>query len=93
MYVRGARLAPGSYTADVNVSYQVGHHVHGTFVFVISSKQVRQTYGSTVPSNAPAGVSSGSSSVPAWAIGLGALALVAVSIGGSALYFRRRSAS
>jgi hypothetical protein len=91
VYVRGARLGPGKYTAAVTVPYQGGHVARGTFPFTISSQQVRKTYGSTVPSNAPAGVPHGGSSVPAWAIGLGALALVAASVGGSALFFRRRS--
>ena len=93
IYVRGARLGPGQYTATITLPYQGGHVAHGTFLFTISSQHVRKTYGSTVPSNAPSGVSRGGSSVPAWAIALGALALVAASVGGSALFFRRRSPS
>ena len=91
VYVRGKRLPPGSYTGDVTVTYaHDAHTAHGTFPFTISSTQVRKTYGTTVPPGAPIG--SGGSSVPIWAIALGALALVAASIGGSALYFRRRLA-
>ena len=91
VYVRGARLPPGRYLADVSISYTGPHVVQGTFPFTISSKQVRQTFGSSVPLGAPIAASKGSSSVPIWAIVLGALALVAISIGGSALFFRRRS--
>jgi hypothetical protein len=74
----------------VTVTYSGGHTVHGTFPFTISSNQVRKTYGTTVPPGAP--IASGGTSVPIWAIALGALALVAASIGGSAVYFRRRLA-
>jgi hypothetical protein len=91
VYVRGARLPPGAYLADVSVSYTGGGRAHGTFPFTISSKQVRQTFGSTVPPGVPIAAAKGSSSVPIWAIGLGALALVVASIGGSALFFRWRS--
>ena len=93
VYVRGARLPPGLYVATVNVPYTGGQVAHGTFTFDISSSQVRQTFGSTVPPDAAIPSAKSSSSVPAWAIGLGALALVAASIGGSALYFRRRTDS
>lgn len=90
VYVRGKRLPPGTYTAHVTVTYAGDPVVQGTFTFTISSGQVRKTYGTTVPPGAPIG--SGSSSVPIWAIALGALALIALSVGGSALYFRRRLA-
>jgi hypothetical protein len=90
VYVRGKRLPPGGYTADATLSCPQAHTVHGTFPFTISSNQVRKTYGTTVPPGAP--IASGNSSVPIWLIALGALALVAASIGGSALYFRRRLA-
>jgi Protein of unknown function C-terminal (DUF3324) len=90
VYVRGKRLPPGSYTGHVRVVYAGNHIAQGTFPFTISSNQVRKTYGTTVPPGAP--ISSGSSSVPIWAIALGGVALIAVSIGGSAFYFRRRLA-
>ena len=88
VYVRGKRLAPGGYTGDVTVSCPRARTAHGTFPFTISSHQLRKTYGTTVPPGAP--IASSSSAVPIWAIALGALALVAASVGGSAFYFRRR---
>ena len=91
VYVRGKRLAPGGYTADVTLIY-AGHTAHSTFPFTITSGQVRKTYGTTVPPGAPIASGSGGSSVPIWAIALGAIALMAASVGGSALYFRRRLA-
>jgi hypothetical protein len=94
VYVRGRRLAPGSFVAGVTLHYAGGRTSRATLPFTVSTQQVRQTFGSTVPPGAPAGVAAhgSSSSVPVWAIGLGAAALVALSVGGSALFFRRRSA-
>jgi hypothetical protein len=90
VYVRGPRLPPGQYVARVTVPYTGGHVARGTFDVAISGQQVRQTFGSTAPPGAPVTASGSSSSIPVWVIGLGALALIAASIGGSALYFRRR---
>jgi hypothetical protein len=90
LYVQGARLPPGHYSSEVTIFYTGGHVVHAVFGFTISTKQVRQTFGSSVPGNASATLAK-SSSVPIWAIALGALALVAASIGLSALFFRRRT--
>lgn len=94
VYVRGPRLGAGQYTASVTIPYTGGRVARGVFTFGISSRQVRQTFGTTVPSGSGASVSRGSSSVPVWAIALGAVLLVGASIGGSALFFaffRRRS--
>jgi Protein of unknown function C-terminal (DUF3324) len=91
VYVHGSRLPPGQYTASVTIPYTGSHVAHGVFTFGISSGQVRQTYGSTVPAGGVSSVSGGSSSFPVWGIALGAVVLVGASIGGSAWFFRRRS--
>jgi hypothetical protein len=91
VYVRGPRLPAGSYVGQVAVTYGHGHRVRRTFHFTISAHQVRQTYGTTGSSgNARAG--SSGSSVPVWGLVLGAVLIIAASVGGSSLYFRRRAA-
>jgi hypothetical protein len=90
VYVRQGRLAPGGYRGTVTIYYGDGHRLSKTFGFAISSQQVRQTFGSS-PSGPTAGRRS-SSSIPTWALGLGGAGLVGLSVGGSALYFRRRPA-
>ena len=90
VYVVGRRLPQGSYRAVVRVVYGNGHVVTRTFGFLISSKQVRETFGSTVPPGA-IGQSSGSG-VPVWAVAVGGVLLLLIAIGGSALFFRARTA-
>jgi hypothetical protein len=91
VYVRGRRLPAGAYVAEVVITYGSGHQVRRTFHFGISSHQVRQTYGTTGTSNGT-GASSSGSSIPVWALVLGAVLLVGGSVVGSSLYFRRRAA-
>jgi hypothetical protein len=88
LYLR-RRLAAGRYRARIEIVYGRQHRVTGTFVFSIAAGQLRKTYGSTAP--AGLGGSPSSSSPPVWLIALGALALIAASVAGSAFYFRARS--
>lgn len=90
LYVRGKRLPPGRYIGTVTIRYGHGHKLRRTFGFTISGHQLRQTYGTVAPYGV-GGPGSGSS-MPAWALGLGAVALVGLSVGGSSRYFRRRAA-
>jgi hypothetical protein len=91
VYVRGPRLPVGSYVATVVITYGNGHRVSRTFHFAISAHQVRQTFGTTGTSDTTRASSPGAS-VPVWVLVLGAVLLVGGSVGGSSLYFRRRTA-
>lgn len=93
VYVRGRRLGPGHYVAYLTVRYGAGHVVRGTFPFTIGSAQVRETYGTTAPAGDVGHVASASSSIPAWGLVIGGLGLVGVSVGLTALLFRRRAVS
>ncbi len=91
IYVRGPRLPPGAYSAAVTATYGDHHTVRRTIAFRISDHQVRQTYGSAAgpgPLTSRAGSQGG---VPVWVLIGGAVLLVAVSVGGSSAYFRRRA--
>jgi hypothetical protein len=90
IYVGQRRLAAGRYGGTVTIHYGNGHRLQKTFGFSISAQQVRQTFGSN-PSSVT-GSRGSSSSIPAWALGLGALVLVGLGVGGSALVFRSRGA-
>jgi hypothetical protein len=81
------RLPAGQYSGAVQLSYGSGHSESLTLPLTISSKQVRQTFGSHPL--ATGGGGSGSST-PILLIALAAVALVAAGVGGSALVFRRR---
>jgi hypothetical protein len=91
VYVRGKRVPPGRYVAVVSIRYGHGHTLRRVFGLTISAGQVRRTYGTNAASLG--GGQPGNAAPPGWALGLGALALVGVSVGGSSLYFRRRSAA
>jgi len=90
VYIGQRRLAAGRYSGTVTIDYGNSHRLQKSFGFSISAQQLRQTFGSN-----PSGVTGGrgsSSSIPAWALGLGALGLVGLGVGGSALVSRSRGA-
>lgn len=90
VYVAGKRLPPGRYTASVAISYGGRRTQERTFQFAITGGQVRQTYGTTAPSNLSSS-SAAAAGVPAWVLILAAVTLIGASIGGSAWYFRRHA--
>jgi hypothetical protein len=89
VYVTGKRLPLGRYIGRVTVTYGLGHTVTRTFGFTISTKRLRETFGSTVPGGVLPGTPPSSSSTPVWALALGALLLLALGIAGSSYYHRR----
>lgn len=51
VYVTGQRLPPGQNAASVPITYDNHHTQDRSFRFAITGDQVRQTYGTTAPSN------------------------------------------
>lgn len=88
VYVTGRRLPAGGYRCKVAIRYGNGHSASRNCSFSISAQALAQTFGSAGSPSA----ASNTSSVPAWAYALGGVALVVLSIGGTALYFRSRIA-
>jgi hypothetical protein len=87
--VRGKILPAGHYQASVIIRWAGGHSTTLHAPFAVDSKQLKQVYGSKgLPNLAGGGKKSGSS--PILIIGGGALLLL-VGVGGTALYFRRRT--
>jgi hypothetical protein len=91
VYVQRKRLPAGGYRATVTITYGPRRKLTRTIGFTISARQLRQTFGSTI-ANRAGGSSGPRSSVPTWALVLGGVALVGLGVGGSALYFRTRTA-
>lgn len=92
VYVRGPRLAPGPYVAQVAIRYGNGHRLRRTFRFTISAHQLRQVYGTTGTSATTTQAGSSASSIPVWGLVLGAVLIIGASVGESSLDFRRRAA-
>ena len=89
--VRGKVLPPGHYQASAIIRWSGGHSTTLHAPFAVDTKQLKQVYGSKgLPSLAGGGKKSGGSST-ILIIGGGVLLLL-LGIGGTALYFRRRTA-
>ncbi|HEV8178302.1 MAG TPA: DUF916 domain-containing protein [Gemmatimonadales bacterium] len=83
VYVRGKVLQPGSYSGTVTLTCR-GHRLSRTFPFRISAAQVKQIFGS------PGAQTPSKSSSNTLLLILAATALVLLSVGATALYFRRK---
>ena len=79
-------FSPGRYTATISVAY-TGANTARDELFVVSSGEVRQTYGTSTPGGVTG--ARGSSSRSPWLIGIGGLAHVALGIAVSSLYYRK----
>jgi len=87
--VRGKILPAGTYQASVIIRWAGGHSTTLHAPFTVDSKQLKQVYGSKgLPNLAGGGKKSGGSTIVI--IGGGALLLI-LGIGGTAMYFRRRT--
>lgn len=87
--VRGKVLPAGRYEASVIIRWAGGHSTTLHAPFTVDNKQLRQVYGSKgLPS---LGGGSGGKGTNMLAIVLGGLLVLLLGIGGTALWFRRRT--